>query len=210
MNRAHRRTLAATALLLASAALVSCDSGSGSGTPHAANSGTHTSQKPRPPKPSTTTPSPTPTPTPTAPTAGRTGSTHTLADLVKHPCLAVNEDDTGADKLYVGIEGRESDLGDGPRSCEWGAVGGLVDFAPYPSSDLTTDSRFSGLTHSPVSGHRTRAGSFKDGGVALFVSLGPHASFRLLVTSFGGDAPKGPGSLGLAENFAKAILSHLR
>lgn len=205
-NRAVRGAIVVTALLVAAATAADCDSDQDA--PHAANG-----SRPRTATPSTASPaSPSATASPAKPQGGKPGSTHTFAELAKHPCLAVNEDDTGPAKLWIGMEGTESHLGDGPTSCQWGAVGGLVDFAPYPSSDLTTDSRFRDLTHAPVSGHRTRAGTFPDhdAGVALFVSVAPHQSFRLLVTPFGGNAPKGPGPLGLAENFAKAILSHLR
>ncbi|MBD0738723.1 hypothetical protein BGM09_35915 [Streptomyces sp. CBMA29] len=206
-----------TALLVASAsaAVVGCDGGSG--TSHAANSpraGTSASatMSATASATATATPSPSPSPSPTSPAYGKPGSTHTLAELARHPCLAVNEDDTGPAKLWIGIDGSESHAsGDSPLSCQWGAVGGLVDFAPYTSADLTKDARFRNLTHESVSGHTARVGaSSRDGSALMVVAVSPGRSFRLIVTSFGDTAPKGPGPVGLAEDFAQAIVSHLR
>jgi hypothetical protein len=198
-----RGAIAATALFLGSAAVAGCGGGSGVAS-HAASSA-HPSTSPSG--------SATAARTATASTASATptSSTHTLAELAQHPCLAVSESDGAADKLYIAIEGAETTVRGDPTSCQWGAVGGLVSFTPYTSTDLTKDPRFRNLTHKTVAGHRARVGTFQDdGSAAMVVAVGAGQSFQLIVTSFGAGAPQGPGTVGLAENFAEVIVSHLR
>ncbi|UWE10328.1 DUF3558 domain-containing protein [Actinacidiphila bryophytorum] len=194
-----RGAAVATALFVASATVAGCDGGRG-GTSHVAN-GTRPSASA----------SSSASRSGTAPTAHPTSSTHSLAELTQHPCLAVSDTDGGVGKLYIAIEGVETMPKGDPKSCQWGAVGGLVSFTPYTSTDLTKDTRFRDLTHKSVSGHRARLGTYqRDGSALMVVAVGAGQSFRLIVTSFGDGAPKGPGTVGLAEEFAEAIVSHLR
>jgi hypothetical protein len=198
-----------TALLVASAMVAGCDGGSGD-TPHAASSTPSSTSASARASGTATRTAGTPSAS-AAPTARPTSSTHTLAELTRHPCLAVSDADAGPDKLHIALEGAETTLKGDPTSCEWEAVGGLVNFTPYTSTDLTNDSRFRNLTPKTVSGHRARLGTYqRDGSAFMVVAVHPGQSFRLIVASFGEGAPKGPGTVGLAEDFAKAIVSHLR
>ncbi|WP_333767494.1 hypothetical protein [Streptomyces sp. IBSBF 2435] len=76
---------------------------------------------------------------------------------------------------------------------------------------MTEDARFRDLTRKTVPGHGARAGTYqRDDSAFMVVDVGAGHSFRLIVASFGAGAPKGPGTVGLAVEFAGAIVSHLR
>ncbi|NUQ97974.1 MAG: DUF3558 family protein [Streptomyces sp.] len=208
-NRGGRGAIAATGLLLASvvtviSCLTGCSGSSGKDTPrsdHAPKARPSTSARS-----SATVPSGSPSSSPVGTTA------HTLAELAAHPCLAIDDEDAGPAKLYVAIAGAETHYKGVPKSCEWGARGGLVDFIPYPSTDLTLDKRYRNLTPRNVAGHRTLLGTpteHAEGSCVALVAVGPSQSFELLVTPFGKDAP-GPDVPTVATNFAKVILSHLQ
>ncbi|TDD69792.1 DUF3558 domain-containing protein [Actinomadura rubrisoli] len=193
-NPVERVSASAVALVMMLAAVVGC--GTDDDRPPAKASGTRT--------PSAGSSAATPASSPSA-------AARTLAELVEHPCRAIDPKDAGPGDLGIFIEGREEDLQNNPKSCEWGARGGMVSFTPYPSTDMTKDKRFQNLTAEEISGHRALLGTPTSRGKGMciaFVSVGSGQSFRLMVSPFGGNAP-GPAAPVLATNFAMAILSHL-
>ncbi|GCB43828.1 hypothetical protein SNL152K_1112 [Streptomyces sp. NL15-2K] len=136
---------------------------------------------------------------------------HTFAELAKRPCLAIDDEDAGLTRLAVFVEGTENHYKGNPTSCQWGARGGLVDFTPYASTDLTADEKNQHLTRQRINGHRVLLGTVSRGEKTshiAYVAVGTRQSFRLMVTPFGEDAP-GPDALTLTTNFTKAILAHL-
>ncbi|MFD0003179.1 DUF3558 family protein [Streptomyces sp. NPDC127178] len=162
-------------------------------------------QATRSPAPSADRSSPAPSPSPSS-------APDTLTELAERPCLALDDDDTGPGKLYVVFEGTEKQYKDTPKSCQWGAQGGLVDFTPHPEADLTEDKRYRDLTPRTIAGRRALLGTpsrHSEGSCIAFVSAGNGQSFQLTVVPFGEGAP-GPDAPTLATNFAKAILAHLK
>jgi hypothetical protein len=145
------------------------------------------------------------------PSGSPSGSVHTFAELVKQPCLAIDDEDAGPTRLSIIVEGTQTHHKGNPTSCQWGARGGLVDFTPYASTDLTMDEEYQHLTRRKIQGHRVLLGTVSRGEKTshiAYVAVGARQSFRLMVTPFGEGAP-GPDALTLATNFTKAILAHL-
>ncbi|MFJ8470005.1 DUF3558 family protein [Streptomyces swartbergensis] len=200
MRRSGRALAWATAMLLASGAATACgaDGGSEAG-------GDATTSVPA----GTTGPAASPSGAAKPSSTARRGPL-TLAELVRRPCLALDDEDVRSASLRIFTDGTETDYGD--KSCQWGAGGGLVSFTPYASKDETKAAEFSHLAGKNISGSRALLGSVMDHGRAMFVllvSVGANQSFRLDVLPGEENAP-GPDGPTLATDFAKAILANLR
>lgn len=142
-----------------------------------------------------------------APSVTASDVAHSLTELARQPCRALSPEDNH--ELFVVLDGQETDLG-GKRACQWGAMGGLVSFTPYPSTDRTTSPQFRHLTPRKIGGHRAKVGVFeRTDGCVMVVAVGTSRSFEILVVPFGEGAP-GPDVRTVATNFATAIVRHLR
>jgi hypothetical protein len=145
-----------------------------------------------------------------ASSAATTSGPLTLAELARHPCRAIDDEDAHPSRLWVFTEPTETNYD--AKSCQWGARGGLVSFTPYASTDETKAEKFQHLSRKNISGYRALLGINTDHGrdtYVLLVSVGGNQSFRLTVIPPVEDAP-GPDAPTLATRFAKAILSHLQ
>ncbi|MFI5609513.1 DUF3558 family protein [Amycolatopsis sp. NPDC051903] len=145
----------------------------------------------------------------TPPAAHSTAPTKpTISSLAAHPCQALTHEDTV--RLNVVIQGEEVPDPSG-KTCEWGALGGLVGFVAYPTTDKTRDQDLGHLTVSTIAGHRALLGQAthgRDTGYLIFVMTGPGQSIKLDAVSFGPGAP-GPDALTVGKNFAAAIVRRL-